>query len=303
MVRMPAAEVIVDVPLVRRLLTDQHPDLAHLPLRLATNGWDNAMVRLGEDLVVRLPRRAVAAELVQHEQQVLPRLAAHLPVAVPVPVRTGTPTDYYPWCWTVAPWLPGTPAADQDPTQRDVWAGQLADFFAALHRPADADAPANPVRGVPLADRAGVIRARLQTAAFAGAADLLHLFDQLVDSPAHSGPPLWLHGDPHPLNLLANGDRLTAVIDFGDTTAGDPATDLATAWLTFTSAGRAEFIDRYTTATGAGDATWARARAWATNYAAVLLGSSDNHAGLAAIGAHARGELLDQGEAPPSADW
>ncbi|HLS61918.1 MAG TPA: aminoglycoside phosphotransferase family protein [Ruania sp.] len=302
MARMPAAEVTVDLPLVRRLLTDQHPDLAQLPMQVAAGGWDNTMVRLGADLVVRLPRRAAAADLVGHEQLVLPRLAAHLPVAVPVPVRTGVPTDYYPWAWTVAPWLPGDPAADQEPAQRDVWAGQLAGFFAALHQAADTDAPPNPVRGVSLAERAAVLRTRLETATFAGAADLLHQFDQLVTTSAHSGPPLWLHGDPHPLNLLAAGDQLTGVIDFGDTTAGDPATDLATAWLTFTATGRAEFVDRYAAATGADEATWRRARAWAINFAAVLLGGSDDHAALAAIGTHARGELLDQGEAPPSAD-
>ncbi len=303
MVRMPAAEVRVDLPLVRRLLTDQHPDLAELPLQVAANGWDNMMVRAGADLVVRLPRRAVAADLVAHEQLVLPRVAHRLPVPVPVPLRAGRPTDYYPWSWTVAPWLPGAAAAEQEPAQRDAWAAQLADFFVALHRPADPDAPANPVRGVPLAERAEVMRTRLRTGTFAGAAELLALFEQVVAAPAHPGPRLWLHGDPHPLNLIAAGDRLTGVIDFGDTTAGDPATDLATAWLTFTATGRAEFIARYTAATGAHAATWERARAWAINYAAVLLGSNDDHEGLAAIGRHARGELLGSGEAAPSPAW
>ena len=303
MARMPSAEVSVDLPLVRRLLTDQHPDLVHLPMRVAANGWDNTMVRLGADLVVRLPRRSAAAELVLHEQLVLPRVADQLPVAVPVPLRTGRPTSYYPWPRTVAPWLPGAPAAEQEPAQRDAWAGQLADFFAALHQVADADAPANPVRGVPLAERATVVRARLQSGTFGGAAELLALFDRGAGAPAHHGPPLWLHGDPHPLNMLAAGDQLTGVIDFGDTTAGDPATDLATAWLTFTASGRAEFIERYTAATGADAATWDRARAWAVNYAAVLLGGSDDHASLAAIGTHARGELLGHGEATPSPDW
>lgn len=303
MARMPAAEVEVDLPLTRRLLTDQHPDLAALPMQLVANGWDNVMVRLGTDLVARLPRRHAAAALVEHEQLVLPRLADRLPVAVPVPLRTGRATTYYPWSWTVAAWLPGDTAAAQPPHQRDRWAGQLADFLVALHTPADADAPANPVRGVPLADRAEAIRARFDTSTFTGVAELRDLFDRAASAPAYSGPPLWLHGDPHPLNLLADGDRLTAVIDFGDTTSGDPATDLGTAWLTFTPTGRAEFVARYTAATGADGATWSRARAWAANYAAVLLASSDDHPELAAIGSHARGELLAEGEAAPSPAW
>ncbi|MFI5955313.1 phosphotransferase [Cryptosporangium sp. NPDC051539] len=55
----------------------------------------------------------------------------------------------------------------------------------------------------------------------------------LVATPPWPGPPLWLHGDPHPSNLLvtdAAPARLAAVIDFGDLTAGDPATDLSAGW-------------------------------------------------------------------------
>ena len=53
-------------------------------------------------------------------------------------------------------------------------------------------------------------------------------------SPSWPGPPLWVHGDLHPANLLVTADgTLRAVLDFGDVTAGDPAVDLATAWLTF----------------------------------------------------------------------
>lgn len=300
MARMPAADVDIDLPLVHRLLTEQHPDLAELPTQVVANGWDNVMIRLGTELVVRLPRRQAAAALVEHEQLVLPRLADRLPVPVPVPVRIGRATDYYPWSWTVAHWLPGAPAAAQEPSERDQWAAELAEFFVALHAPADADAPANPVRGVPLAERAEAIRARFDTATFTGAAALRKIFEESASAPAHSRPPLWLHGDPHPLNLLASGDQLTAVIDFGDTTSGDPATDLGTAWLTFTAAGRAEFIDRYTAGTGADAATWSRARAWGANYAAVLLASSDDHPELAAIGSHARGELQAEAGAAPS---
>ena len=37
--RMPAAEVEVSADLVRRLLADQHPDLARLPVEFLANGW------------------------------------------------------------------------------------------------------------------------------------------------------------------------------------------------------------------------------------------------------------------------
>jgi aminoglycoside phosphotransferase (APT) family kinase protein len=88
---MPAAEVDVPLELVSRLLAAQHPDLAHLPLEVMANGWDNLICRLGRELAVRLPRRAMAAELTAHEQQWLPVLAPRLPLPVPAPVRVGRP--------------------------------------------------------------------------------------------------------------------------------------------------------------------------------------------------------------------
>ena len=72
---MPAAEVSVSPDLVRRLLAAQQPDLAHLPIRVMAHGWDNLMYRLGDELAVRLPRRAAAAGLIVHEQRSLAFLA------------------------------------------------------------------------------------------------------------------------------------------------------------------------------------------------------------------------------------
>ena len=68
----PAAELIIDEPLVRSLLAEQQPSLADLPIRIIGNGWDNVVVQLGADLSVRLPRREAAAQLVLNEQRWLP---------------------------------------------------------------------------------------------------------------------------------------------------------------------------------------------------------------------------------------
>ena len=106
----PACEVEINSSIVRRLLQEQHPDLQALPLREMDAGWDNAMFRLGDELAVRLPRRQVAAGLIEHEQVWLPRLAPRLTLPVPVPVRTGMPSELYPWRWSVVPWIEGVSA-------------------------------------------------------------------------------------------------------------------------------------------------------------------------------------------------
>ena len=107
---MPAADIDVTEQLGRRLLTQQFPDLAGLPLRLAANGWDNAIFRLGSNLAVRLPRREAAAHLIEHEQRWLPQLTRGLAVPSPTPVRCGTPSAVFPWPWSVTPWFQGTTA-------------------------------------------------------------------------------------------------------------------------------------------------------------------------------------------------
>ena len=159
--KMPAAEVEVSADLVRRLLADQHPDLARLPVEFLANGWDNELYRVGDELVARLPRRALGAQIIKNEQRWLPGLAPRLPLPVPYPERTGVPGCGYPYSWSVVPYLPGVPAAQASSFDAGRAAAAVGGFLGALHVPAPADAPANPFRGVPLAERAGTFAANL----------------------------------------------------------------------------------------------------------------------------------------------
>ena len=275
----PAAEIDIDVPLVRALLAEQHADLADLPLEREASGWDNDIFRLGEDLTVRLPRRLMAAVLVLHEQRWLPEVAPGLPLPVPVPVRVGGPSEAlgYPYSWTVGPWFAGQPLHASPPRDLAATAVSLGAFLAALHQPAPTDAPANPYRGVPLAERADRFEGSLRDLAdgIVDKAAARRLWEELVATPPDPGPARWLHGDVHPLNLLVHDGRLAAVIDFGDITAGDRASDLAGAW---TFLGRAD-RDRFRAAAGAqapiDDHTWARARGWALALGTTMANGDD----------------------------
>ncbi|KQV07116.1 aminoglycoside phosphotransferase family protein [Leifsonia sp. Root112D2] len=294
---MPAAELDVHAALVARLVDEQHPDLAD-KVTLVANGWDNALFRLGESLSVRLPRREAAAELVLNEQRWLPVLAPQLPRPTPVPVRAGVSTDYYPWAWSITPWFEATAAAELDAAARAPVAAELAEFLVALHTEAPADAPYNPVRGVPLVSRTHAVHDRLAGGSIEHADEIAALWGRLVETPAWSRPPLWLHGDPHPANILLTTDasgrptRLAAVIDFGDVTAGDPATDLAAAWLVFDAEARAAFRSRTDALAAVDDDTWLRARGWALNMGTAIAAFSDDNPRLAAIGAHALEQVL-----------
>lgn len=288
----PAAEVEVTAELVARLVAEQHPDLADRPVRLAAEGWDVVVARLGENLAVRLPRRALAVPLLLAEQRWIPVLGPRLGIPVPTPLRSGRPSAAFRWPWTVVAWLDGDVAADTPVAERTAWAPTLAAAVRRLHRPAPPAAPVNPVRGGALRARDAAVRARLR--AF-GAVGLERLWDRLVAVPGWDRRRTWVHGDLHPANLLVRDGLLAGILDFGDVAAGDPATDLASAWLTFDAAGRAEF--RAGLGAGYDEATWQRGRGWALVMASAIRTHADDDPVLGPVGRHALGEVL-RGDRP-----
>jgi aminoglycoside phosphotransferase (APT) family kinase protein len=265
----PAAEIEIDERQARQLMEAQHPDLADLPIVAIASGWDNQLLRLGDRLALRFPRRQPAAQLILNEQRWLPHLKERLPLAIPAPVRIGVAQFQYPWGWSVTPWIEGETA---DRSAPDTNQGELlAAFFEALHRPGPADAPRNPYRGVPLSERADAFAERL--ARLHGKTDLLdarvHALWRDALAAANDTATTWIHGDLHPRNVLVANGCLTGIIDWGDLACGDRASDLAAVWMLLP---QLESRERAMAACrSVSDATWRRARGWALLFALILL--------------------------------
>ncbi|MEU5708081.1 aminoglycoside phosphotransferase family protein [Streptomyces flaveolus] len=270
-VKMREGEVDIDPPLVGRLIARQFPEWSALPVRrLDSSGTENAMFRLGTGLVVRLPRHPGAVADVRHEQRWLPRLGPLLPVATPEPAGLGAPGEGFPWPWSVYRWLDGRNPVAGAVAEPERLAERLGAFVAALRRIDPHDGPPAS-RGVPLTARDEPTRAalarltaltdRIDTAAVTA------LWEEALRAPAHAGPPAWAHGDLSPGNVLVEGDRLSAVIDFGCAGVGDPAVDLIVAWNLLPASAR----DTFRKAVGADDAQWARGRGWALSISLIQL--------------------------------
>lgn len=278
----PPADLQISHDLIDSLLKEFVPELAGLPIEFVDAGWDNEMHRIGTDHAVRLPRRKEAAPLIEHEQRWLPELAENLPLTIPAPTHAGRPAFGFPWHWSVVPWIDGVVAGHAPPLKPDTLIDQLTAFLSALHQPAPDDAPINPHRGGPLLDRVDQVAERLVRLdpvfeeLGIESAPVQSLWEELAATPEWGDEPVWLHGDLHPMNLLIRGGKVTGVVDFGDITSGDPATDLMVAWMLFPSSDdRNSFRQRSAINGRSIDVhTWKRSRGWALSHATTVLDNS-----------------------------
>jgi aminoglycoside phosphotransferase (APT) family kinase protein len=247
--------------LVRRLLEDQFPELAGLPIRrVPESGTDHDLYRVGDELLARLPIIEWAAGQAEVDRHWLQELAPHLPLQIPETVELGRPGAGYPWPWSLVRWVAGESAtADNLDLLRA--ADDLGGFVAALQRvpPGDGPVHSGTSRGAPLANLDADVRLRIaELTDEIDAAGATRVWDEAVAAPPWDGPPVWLHGDLQPGNLIVCERQLVAVIDFGGLGVGDPAADLQPAWNLFDGESRDAFLD----AVGHDEATRARGRGW-----------------------------------------
>jgi aminoglycoside phosphotransferase (APT) family kinase protein len=290
--RMHLGEIDTDVELVRRLLAGQFPHWADLAIEpVVSYGTDHDIYRLGDRLAARLPRIGWATAQAAKEAEWLPRLAPHLPLAVPVQLAMGQPAEGYPFEWSVYEWLPGENANGtiDDLEQAAV---DLAAFVKALRRVDATDAHPRPrsSRGAPLAELDDPVRRSIaELGDRIDAAAALRSWAESLDASVWDGDEVWVHGDLLPGNLLVVDGRLSGVIDFGCLNVGDPACDLQPAWNVFAGESRT----RYRAELQADDASWLRGRGWALFQAVVALPYYwDTNPGMIRQAAHALAQVL-----------
>jgi len=258
---MPITDKVhINISLVRQLIDTQFPQWANLEIKpVEFGGWDNKTFHLGHTMTIRLPSSAEYAPQVRKEHCWLPKLRPLLPLPIPIPLAMGKPTNEYPWHWSIYQWINGETASIERIIDINQFAIELAQFLLDLQKIDTNNGPISLSRGCPLTTYDAETRQAIM---------ILH---NTIDTNATTAlwntaiasiwnkPPLWVHGDIAPNNLLVNNGKLSAVIDFGSMCIGDPACDLAIAW-TFL---KKESREIFRTTLAVDNATWERGRGWA----------------------------------------
>lgn len=261
---MHADEFFIDTALIQKLLQEQFPHLAHLSLQpVPSNGTDNALYKLGDDLVIRLPKIHWAIANIDKEVIWLPKIAPFLPISIPTPKAKGSASQEYPYPWAIYNWIEGT-----NPTNiSESFVNGLVSFLQALHAINLPNAPLC-TRSYSLQDKDTETRAAIQE--LQGMIDTtaaIQLWERALEAPLYSKPPVWVHGDLSPSNLLISQGNLSGVIDFGSVGIGDPALDLIIAWNLLPLKMRYLFKSKL----NVDAATWERGRGFALSIALIQL--------------------------------
>jgi aminoglycoside phosphotransferase (APT) family kinase protein len=258
----------IDAQLVARLLADQQPALIDLPIsRVKSTGTVNALFRIGDDRCVRLPLVERWTESLRNELRWLPWLAERVSLRIPEPIFEGEPTSWYPFPWAIFRWIDGAIYADALVDDEREAAHALATFVLELRAIEIAPEAPHGGRG-PLRTLDVDTREAIQVSSPVIDRDAaMAAWERALLAPAWDGRPAWIHSDLLRSNLLVDGGRLTAVIDFGGAGVGDPAADVVAAWAVFGSAGRAAYRD----ALGVDEGTWERACGYALHQAALII--------------------------------
>lgn len=278
-IKDPKAEVKIDRRLIQQLINTQFPSLSNLPITFLDAGWDNENYRLGDTYIIRLPRRKIAIDLLANEIIWLPKLQEKLPISIPAPVYVGQPDETYPWQWTIIPWVKGQTADIE--RLHDSEALQLIAFLKSLHQKFPQNAPINLSRGVPLKNKAEDVAQRinrLKEKTNSITPKIEALWKTALNTPFPTDKYL-LHGDLHPRNIIVSAGKINAIIDWGDITDGDVATDLASLWMLFDKKSvRQQALEAY----DASSDLIQRAIGWAIFYGVILLDtglvSNEQHA-------------------------
>lgn len=267
--KMHQDELEITETLVHQLIKHQCPQWAQLNLmRMPSSGTDHALFHLGKKYIVRLPRIHWASNGIEKECFWLEKLAPYLTIPISMPIFCGKPDKNYPWLWSVSQFHHGHNPNFENKNEYNLLAVELAHFLNQLHTiPIMKNAPKSR-RGVSLIElNEETTRGITALGDAFDTKKLMALWQKICQLPQWHNPPVWVHGDFLPGNIIIKNKKLSAVIDFSDVGIGDPACDLVIAWSLLNKESRNIFRKKLN---HIDDITWQRGKGWALSIAAIM---------------------------------
>lgn len=249
--------------IIKTLIQQQASEYVSLPLSPVDKmGHDNYTWMLGDTMTVRLPTGKEYAMQAQKEQRWLPYLQKGVSLQIPRLIKSGNPCSSFEYSWGIYQWLEGESLDSCKDMDACNVAIDLAVFLKELH---NIDCHDGPMSGAHNFYRGGaldtyhqeVVDAIEHLESYFNKESVLAIWSLALSS-SWQKEPVWVHGDLVPSNMLANKQRLVAIIDFGVLGIGDPACDLAMYWTYFKGNSRKVFKEQL----DLDQDTWNRGRGW-----------------------------------------
>lgn len=260
---------------VKKLINTQFPEYQDLDIKMVNkSGHDNRTFHLGSNMLVRLPSAACYQPQVIKEGKWLKYLSQNLSLPITTQVALGQPSSLYPFYWSINNYIDGKPLNQVTEICQNRLARDLAKFLSEFQ---SIDPTGGPKPGAHNFERGGSLKFYEQQTLD----HLLLLKDHLpcdklkviwdtAVSSSYQKDPVWVHGDIAAGNLLTDGSKLSAVIDFGILAVGDPACDYVMAWTYFEPEAREIFLDQIDSE------TIKRAKGWALWKALITVNDQDS---------------------------
>lgn len=249
-------EQTLEASFALELIKKQFPEIPAQKIRPLGAGWDNTAFLVDEDLVFRFPRREIAVALLEAEWSILPKLAPHLSLPIPIPKWKGSPSPNFSWPFIGYKMISGLTAcnANLSEEERDDLAQPIAHFLSKLHSIPKSTISDYQISGDNYARidwkqlRPKVMK-NLEELSLLNLLENKEALQSLVENLQNLRPPSMsciVHGDFYVRHILVDeAHHLSGVIDWGDVHIGDPAIDLAIAHSFLPKKAHAKFREAY----------------------------------------------------------
>ena len=205
---------MITIELAKKLISTQFSEYADLNVtEIEEQGHDNRTYRIGDDMLIRMPKAESYALKVPKEQELLPKLAQYLSIAIPAPIKMGSPSSDYPYPFSIFKWLEGRSANHLLLANKSLEniALELATFLKELQGITDIEGPEPGKHNWWRGDHVSVYDkgAKEQIANLVDIIDAVRALDlwERASATRWQEKPVWIHGDFAVGNILIENNE------------------------------------------------------------------------------------------------